>query len=100
MEGRSPVKRINVMIAEHQYERLSEAGINISGLIRDLIEDHISDHVINLRVSSKTYELYNRIVANTGATDEDIEPLLVDILRKLLNARLDKIKELRTEIGD
>ncbi len=100
MTSRSAVRRINVMIAEHQYEKLTDAGINISALIRDLIEDHISDHVINLVVSPKTYEMYTRIVSNTGACDQDIEPLLVEVLKKLLEKRLEKIKELRSEMGE
>jgi hypothetical protein len=99
MDDKSSVRRINIMIANHQYEQLSEAGINISGLIRDLIEDHISDHVINLAVSKKTHTLYSKVVASTGATDEDIEPLLVDVLKKLLDKRIEKIKYLREELN-
>lgn len=99
MASRSAVRRINIMIAEHQYEKLTDAGINISGLIRDLLEDHISNHVISLAVSPKTHEMYTRIVSNTGATDQDIEPLLIEVLKKLLEKRLEKINELRSEIG-
>jgi hypothetical protein len=99
MHTRSPVRRINIMIAEHQYEKLAEAGVNISGLIRDLIDDHISAHVINIAVSSKTYEIYSKIVSNTGASDEDLEPHLVRALKDLLESRLEKISSLRSELG-
>jgi hypothetical protein len=100
METRSPVRRINVMIAEHQYERLANAGVNISALIRDLVEDHISDHVINLSVSKKTHDLYTKVVSSTGATDEDIEPLLMEVLKRLLDQRLDKIRGLKKLLGE
>lgn len=96
MDSRSPVRRINVMIAEHQYEKLSQAGVNISALIRNLLEDHMSDHVINLAVSKKTHDLYTKVVANTGATDADIEPLLMEVLRQLLDQRIEKIKGLKS----
>ena len=99
MDTRSPVKRISIMIGEQQYEQLSQAGLNISALIRDLIEDHFNESVISLRVSKKTQQLYTKIVSNTGATDEDIEPLLVDVLRKLLDERLQKIRSLKSELG-
>lgn len=98
-ESRSPVRRINVMIAEHQYEALAKSGINISALIRDLVEDHISDHVINLSVSKKTHLLYTKVVSSTGATDEDFEPLILEALKKLLDQRLEKIKHLKESLS-
>ncbi|NUN04843.1 MAG: hypothetical protein HUU57_03680 [Bdellovibrio sp.] len=91
------VKRISVLIEEDQYERLSKAQINVSGLIRDLLEDYFSDTKITLSVSRKTRDLYEKIVSNTGATDKDIEPLLVQVLKDLLDVRLSKIKSLKSE---
>lgn len=98
MEARSPIKRISIMVREDQYEQLSEAGLNISAFIRELIEDHFSEDVITLRVSKKSRQLYDKVVANTGATDADIEPFLVEVLRKLLDERLQKIKNLKMEL--
>ncbi len=91
------VKRISVLIEEDQYDRLSKAQINVSGLIRDLLEDYFSDTKITLSVSRKTRDLYEKIVSNTGATDKDIEPLLVQVLKDLLDVRLNKIKSLKSE---
>ena len=93
----SPVKRISVMIGEDQYERLAKANLNISALIRDLVEDYFSESKVTLSVSKKTRELYDKIISNTGSTDKDIEPLLVDVLKKLLKIRLEKISALKTE---
>jgi hypothetical protein len=98
MNMRTAVKRISIMIGEEQYEMISKKGLNISAFIRGLIDDHFSQHLIALSVSKKTYDLYNNVISNSGATDKDIEPLLVEVLKKVLDERLDKIKTLRSEI--
>ncbi|WP_413291237.1 hypothetical protein [Bdellovibrio sp. HCB337] len=90
-------KRISVLIAEDQYERLTKAQINVSALIRDLLEDYFSETKITLSVNRKTRDLYEKIVSNTGATDKDIEPLLTQVLKELLNVRLEQIKSLKSE---
>lgn len=90
-------KRISVLIGEDQYERLSKAQVNVSALIRDLLEDYLSESRITVSVSKKTRDLYDKIITNTGATDKDIEPLLTDVLRSLLQVRLEKIKALKSE---
>jgi hypothetical protein len=97
MVSQGPVKRISIMIGEDQYERLAKANINISALIRDLVEDYFSESKITVGVNKKTRELYDKIVSNTGATDQDIEPLLVEVLKKLLHERLEQIKALKSE---
>lgn len=91
------VKRISVLIEEEQYERLTKAQINVSALIRDLLEDYFSETKVSLSVNRKTRDLYEKIVSNTGATDKDIEPLLVEVLKQLLNVRLEHIKSLKSE---
>jgi len=97
VETRSPVKRISIMIGEQQHEKICDAGINISAFIRDLIDDHFSDHTITLQVSKKTHDLYTKLISNTGATDQDVEPIFVETLKKLFEQRLEKIKGLRSE---
>ena len=98
MNLRNAVKRISIMIGEDQYDKISKEGLNISAFIRSLIDDHFSHHVIALSVSKKTHDLYNKIVANTGATDGDIEPFLNEVLKKVLDQRLEKIKDIRNEV--
>ena len=68
MEG--GYKRVNVMIGEEQYRILSEQGLNVSGLIRDLIGDHLSENVITLQVSEETRHIYNTVISNTGSNDQ------------------------------
>ncbi len=93
-----PVKRISIMIGEEQYEELSKSNINLSGLIRDLLEDYLSESKITLSVSKKTRELYDKVVSNTGSQDKDIEPLLIVVLKQLLHNRIEAIKKLKSEI--
>ncbi len=92
------VKRVNIMLGEEQYERLSKAKINISSFIRDLLEDHFSQTVINISVNQQTFDLYNEVISNTGATDEDIEPYLKEVLKKVLDKRMKQIEKLRLKL--
>jgi len=80
------------MIKQEQYQTLTEKGVNVSGLIRDLLDDYLSDHKVTLAVSEETHDLYEKIVSNTGANDSQLEVYLRDSLRMLLK---DKIKEMQ-----
>ena len=86
-------KRVNVMITEDQYREVTERGLNLSGLMRDLLGDHFSDDVISLQVSEDTRKVYDLLVSNTGATDRDIE---IHIRRALANLLAEKIEEMHT----
>lgn len=86
-------KRVNVMITEEQYREVTDQGLNLSGLIRDLLGDHFSNDVISLQVSEDTRKVYDLLVSNTGATDRDIE---VHIRRALANLLAEKISEMDT----
>ena len=70
-------KRVNVMIGEEQYQTLSERGLNVSGLIRDLLGDYLSQSVITVQVSAETKRVYDLVVANTGSTDQEMVPVKV-----------------------
>lgn len=88
----SPLKRISLLIREDQYEALTGRGLNVSGLIRALIDDYLSEHKITLSVSEATRELYDRIVSNTGSSDADVEKYLKVSLGTMLE---DKIREMQ-----
>ncbi len=92
------LRRISVMVREDQYERLTALGLNVSGLIRDLIDDRLSDNTVTLSVRPETKQLYERIVANTGATDEVIEPYLRKALKELLAKTISEMQELHRGI--
>ena len=70
------LRRISLMVRADQHAALSEKGLNVSGLVRDLIDDYLSEHTITISVGEETRGLYDQIVANTGSTDEDVEVYL------------------------
>lgn len=87
----SEIRRISLVIREDQYQKMSKLNVNVSGLIRDLIDDHYSEHTIVLHVSEETHDLYSCIVAEAPQGDVDIEPYLRRALREMLS---DKIKQM------
>lgn len=93
-----PLKRISVMIRDDQYEAISKKGLNLSGLVRDLVDDHLSEHRITLSVSEDTRSLYNQIVSNTGSSDMDIEKYLKDALKEMLNDKIVAMQELQKSL--
>ncbi len=91
-------RRISLMIREDQHEHLVELGINMSGLVRSLIDDHFSESKITLAVSSETADLYRDIVSNTGSSDADIEPYLRAALKSMLKDRIARMEKLHRTI--
>ena len=88
----APLKRISLLIRDEQYEQLNGRGLNLSGLIRDLIDDYLSEHKITLGVTEETRVLYDRLVSNTGSSDVDVERYFKEALGRMLQ---DKIKEMQ-----
>jgi hypothetical protein len=93
-----PLKRISLMIREDQYEALVEGETNLSGLIRDLIDDHTSEHKIVLSVTEETKNLYETIISNTGSTDEDLEVYIRSGLKDLLKDRIKEMQALEKKL--
>jgi len=92
------MKRISLLLREDQYQKITDDGLNLSGLVRDLIDDHLSEHKITLSVTEETRQLYDLIVSNTGSTDEDVEKYLKDTLKLLLSDRIKSMQELEKKI--
>lgn len=88
------------MIKEDQYKEIVDSGLNLSGLVRDLLDDHFSEHKITLSVSEETRKLYDLIVSNTGSTDEDVEKYLKSTLKLLLDDRIKAMQTLQKNIED
>ena len=91
-------RRVNITILEDQYGVLTERGLNVSGLIRDLLGDHLSDNTINLQVSEETRAIYDLVIANTGATDADLEIHLRQALAALLDDKIHAMNDLRNQL--
>ncbi len=91
-------RRISLMIREDQHVRLLELGVNMSGLVRSLIDDHLSESKITLAVSEETSHLYRQIVSHSGSTDADIEPYLRAALKRMLKDRIAQMEKLHRSI--
>ena len=73
-------KRVNVLITAEQYARVNRLGLNLSGLVRDLLDDHFSGSHVTISLSRRVRRLYDQVVSNFGGTDEDLEPYLAEAL--------------------
>ena len=93
------LKRISLLIREEQYETLNERGLNLSGLIRDLIDDHLADDKITLSVSEETRTLYDKIISNSGSSDREIESHFRQALKGLLDEKIKEMQELKKEFS-
>jgi hypothetical protein len=92
------LKRINVMLRQDQHRKVMDEGLNMSGLLRDLLDDHFSESKITLSVSPETKRIYDNLVSNFGARDKDLEPHLVLAMDKVLQEKMDEINALRRQL--
>ena len=58
----------------------------------------LSASTITVQVSDETRHLYDQIVSNTGATDEDIEIHLRTALADVLKNKIDEMTSLHLEL--
>jgi hypothetical protein len=86
------------MIREDQYDVLSSMELNLSGLLRDLIDDHLSEHKIVLSVQKETRDLYDLVISNTGSSDTDLEIHLKKAIKELLKNKIDYMVKLHQEL--
>ena len=91
-------KRINILIRPEQHQRVSEAGLPLSGLVRDLLDDRFSNTKILLSVSEESKQLYDHVISNFGADDLELEKYLVEALDKMLADKTKEIESLRTKL--
>jgi hypothetical protein len=92
------LRRISLMVREDQYQALTDRGLNVSGLVRDLIDDYLSEHTITISVGEETRSLYDQIVANTGSTDVDIEVYFREALKHMLRDKIRAMQKLEEGI--
>jgi len=92
------LKRINVMLRADQHQKVIDAGLNMSGLLRDLLDDHFSESKITLSVNPKTKNTYDQLISNFGGNDRDIEPHLVEAMDRVLQEKLKEIEAIRLKL--
>jgi hypothetical protein len=88
------LKRISLLIGEDQYAAINARGLNLSWLIRDLIDDHLSDRKIVLNVSDETLALYQKIISATGSLDSEFEPFFKSALQAFLKSKIENMQQL------
>jgi hypothetical protein len=88
------LKSICVMIRKDQHDQLHDLKLNISGFIRDMIDDRLSNQMITLTVTPETKEMYDRIVSMSPDGDANLEPFLREAMKNMLKDHIEKIKSL------
>lgn len=92
------LKRVSVMLREDQHQQLSDMEVNLSGLIRDLIDDHLGEHKIVINVEKETRDLYDLVISNTGSSDSELETHLKKAIKDLLKSKIDYMTKLHKEL--
>lgn len=94
-----PTRRINITMLESQHDELVRQGVTVSGLIRELLDQHFSQRAITLEVDPETRALYEEAVVRSGATSEDVAALLRRAMTELLDDRMKRLEVLRRELA-
>jgi len=99
-ESKENYKRINILVTNAQYRKVNDLGLNMSGLVRGLLEDHFSDEKIVFSVSPAAKKLYQTVISNLGGEDRGLEPYFIKALDSYLAAKAQEIEALRKSITD
>lgn len=99
-ESKDNYKRINILVTREQYKQVNDLGLNMSGLVRGLLEDHFSDEKIIFSVSPSAKKLYQTVISNLGGEDRGLEPYFLKALDAYLEAKAKEIENLRLSIVD
>ena len=91
-------KRVNILVRPDQHQQVMSAGLNMSGLIRGLLDDHFSEEKIVLSVSPRVKEVYRLLISNLGAEDRELEIYFLEALDKFLADKTRQIDDLRKSI--
>ena len=92
------LKSVCLMIRKDQYDRLQEMNVNVSGFVRDILDDRLSDDMITVNVSQETRALYDRIISMSPKGDADLEPYLREALKNMLKDYIAQMQDLHKAI--
>lgn len=95
-----PTRRVNITLLESQHEELSRRNVNLSGLIRELLDAHLSQHMIVLRVDEDTRRLYDEVMSGTGFSEDELSHELKRVLAQLLDKKVAALTKLRKTLDD
>lgn len=91
-----PCRRINITMLESQHDELVRRGVNVSGLIRDLLDTYLSESTITLEVDAETRELFDQVMAGQS----DVAACLRGVLAELLDRKLRDLSALRDRLRE
>ena len=91
-------KRISLLLREDQYDKIQDLGLNLSGLVRDLIDDRLTNRQVVITASSQTRSLYDHLISNCGATDHELEQCLLSAMDSLLETKIKTMEKMRSKI--
>lgn len=97
-ESSEHFKRVNILVRPDQHKQVMSAGLNMSGLMRGLLDDHFSDEKIVLSVSPRVKEVYQLLISNLGAEDRELEIYFLEALDTFLADKTRQIDDLRKSI--
>ena len=92
--------RVSIMMRRDQHDDLQKMGVNVSGYIRDLIDDRLSNHIIMINVGEDTKKIYDQIISHSGEHDRELEPYLREALRNMLAEKIKQMQQLQKTFKD
>jgi hypothetical protein len=93
------LKRISLMIGEDQYEALSKKGVNVSWLVRDMIDQFINERKIVLDVNDETLKIYQKVSGLTGGKNDGFETYFQKALHEFLKLKIDEMQRLEKNVS-
>lgn len=93
---KNKMKRINITIDEKLYKKAHDQGLNLSGLIREKLDDYFNGNHITLSVSREMKQKYDEIYSILNLTDDELAPFLNKALNEFLKS---KKKQIDSEIN-
>jgi hypothetical protein len=94
------LKRISLMIGEDQYEALSKKGVNVSWLVRDMIDQYLNEKKIVLDVSEETLKIYQKVSGLTGGKNQDFETYFKQALHEFLKSKISEMQLLEQNVSN
>lgn len=97
MNNERELKRISLMIGEDQYAELSRRGLNLSWIVRDLLDQFINARKIVLDVSEETLQLHQKVMGTGADHSKEFEPFFKDALHDFLRANIESMQKLEKD---
>ncbi len=93
-----PGRRVNITLPEVQHDELLSQEPNVSGVIRELLDDYLSGRSIALKVDEPTKRLYDEVMSSTGFGDAELAAALTSALESLLEKKMEDLKALQASL--